>query len=218
MSLAGPAPTGPVVALEGAVVAHGGFPLLAGVTLELAPGTLTILRGPNGAGKTSLLRLLGGLEPLSGGRGVVAGVDLAHGDRRLLRRKVGWVGHEGSFYDDLTAEENLRFAARALGRPGAAVGPALARVGLTARAATAARRLSAGQRRRLGVAWLLVRRAELWLLDEPYAALDDEGRELVGELLVEARAAGVTIVASAHEALAFDGDREVRLAGGRVVG
>ncbi len=206
------------VDLADAVVVRGGFPLLAGVTLSVEAGTLTVLRGPNGAGKTSLLRLLGGLEALSGGHGVVVGVDLGRGDRRQLRRRVGWVGHEGSFYDDLTAAENLRFAARALGRPDGAVAGALDRVGLAPRARTATRRLSAGQRRRLALAWLLVRRAELWLLDEPYGALDDEGRALVDHLVAEATAAGVTVVVSAHEPLARPGPhREVVLAGGRVV-
>ncbi|MGC8499383.1 MAG: heme ABC exporter ATP-binding protein CcmA [Acidimicrobiales bacterium] len=219
MSADGPARAGArAVDLADAVVVRGGFPLLAGVTVSIEVGTLTVLRGPNGAGKTSLLRLLAGLEALSGGRGVVVGVDLARADRRQLRRRVGWVGHEGSFYDDLTAGENLRFAARALGRPDDVVAGALARVGLASRARTTTRRLSAGQRRRLALAWLLVRRAELWLLDEPYGAVDDEGRALVDHLLAEAVAAGVTVVVSAHEPLVRPGPhREVVLAGGRVV-
>ena len=209
----------PVAELEEAVVLTGGFPVLAGVTLVLEPATLTVVVGANGAGKTSLLRLLGGLDPLARGRGVVAGVDLANGDRRLLRRRVGWLGHEGSFYDDLSVEENLRFAARTLRRPLEDVAPALARVGLADRAATAARRLSAGQRRRLALAWLLVRRPELWLLDEPYASLDDAGRALLDELLVDVVAAGATVVASAHDPLrSTQSRRTLTLAGGRVVG
>ena len=106
----------PVVALRGAVVLTNGFPLLSGVDLELAPASLSVLVGANGAGKTSLLRLLGGLAVLSNGEGTVLGVDLARGDRRELRRRVGWLGHEGSLYGDLTVEENLRFCARALER------------------------------------------------------------------------------------------------------
>ena len=209
----------PAAELEEAVVLTGGFPVLAGVTLVLEPATLTVVVGANGAGKTSLLRLLGGLDPLARGRGVVAGVDLANGDRRLLRRRVGWLGHEGSFYDDLSVEENLRFAARALRRPLEDVAPALARVGLADRAATATRRLSAGQRRRLALAWLLVRRPELWLLDEPYASLDDAGRALLDELLVDVVAAGATVVASAHDPLrSTQSRRTLTLAGGRVVG
>ena len=208
----------PVAELEEAVVLTGGFPVLAGVTLTLEPASLTVVVGANGAGKTSLLRLLGGLDPLSRGRGVVAGVDLARGDRRVLRRRVGWLGHEGSFYDDLSVEENLHFACRALNRPLADVGPALARVGLAERAHTTTRRLSAGQRRRLALAWLLVRRPEIWLLDEPYASLDDAGRALLDEILVDVVAAGATVVASAHDPLRTTQTRRtLTLAGGRVV-
>ena len=208
-----------VVELADAVVVSRGFPLLAGVDLSVEAGTLSVIVGANGAGKTSLLRLLAGLEQLAGGRAVVAGVDLARGDRRQLRRRVGWLGHDGSFYDDLSVEENLRFAARALERPTSSVAPALARVGLDARSTTLARRLSAGQRRRLALAWLLVRRAELWLLDEPYASLDDDGRTLLDDLLVDVVASGVTVVASAHDPLRTrQASRTLTMAGGRIVG
>src|ERR1700685_758690 len=107
----------PVVVLRDAVVLADGFPLLSGVTLDLEAGSLTVVTGANGAGKTSLLRLLGGLATLTSGTGVVSGVDLRTGELRQLRRRVGWLGHEGSFYDDLTVKENLTFAAKALGRP-----------------------------------------------------------------------------------------------------
>ena len=207
----------PFIALRGAVVVAGGFPLLSGVDLDVERASLTVLTGPNGAGKTSLLRLLGGLVPLSAGQGHVAGVDLVRGDRRELRRRVGWLGHEGSFYDDLSAKENLTFAARALGRPTDGLDEALARVGLSSRAATPSRSLSAGQRRRLGLAWLVVRRAPLWLLDEPYAALDDDARLLFDDVIDAAVEGGATVVVSAHQALgARRAARTVALAGGRL--
>jgi len=212
--------TSPVVALRDAVVLIGGFPLLSGVDLDLDAGSLTVVTGANGAGKTSLLRLLGGLVTLSSGSGVVSGVDLKSGDLRELRRRVGWLGHEGSFYDDLTAKENLTFAARALGRPTEEFGRVLERVGLTARASTAAKRLSAGQRRRLGLAWLLLRRPETWLLDEPYASLDDEGRTFFDQLIAEVVHVGATVVVSAHDPLRSSTlhPRTLTLAGGLVVG
>jgi heme exporter protein A len=209
----------PVVALHDAVVFAGGFPLLSGVDLELRERTLNVVTGANGAGKTSLLRLLGGLVGLSGGQGLVAGVDLASGDLRQLRRRVGWLGHEGSFYDDLSVLENLTFAARALGRPTEEIAAAVARVGLERRIDTPAKQLSAGQRRRLGLAWLLLRRAELWLLDEPYASLDDQGRTFFDALLADVVVGGATVVVSAHDPLrsAALAPRTLTLAGGRIV-
>lgn len=209
----------PVAVLRGAVALVNGFPLLSGVDLEVAPATLTVLVGANGAGKTSLLRLLAGLIGLSGGEASVLGVDLAWGDRRLLRRRVGWLGHEGSFYDDLTVAQNLTFAARALERPTQDLDVVLARMGLESRRDTTTNQLSAGQRRRLGLAWLVLRRPELWLLDEPYASLDDEGRTFFDELLGEVVAHGATVLVSAHDALRSPTlrPRTLLMAGGRIV-
>jgi heme ABC exporter ATP-binding subunit CcmA len=210
----------PVVELRDAVVLISGFPLLSGVNLELAPRSLTVVTGANGAGKTSLLRLLGGLVTLSSGYGVVSGIDLKTGDLRELRRRVGWLGHEGSFYDDLTVQENLTFAAKALERPITEIAGVLERVGLSSRSATPAKQLSAGQRRRLGLAWLLLRRPETWLLDEPYASLDDEGRTFFDQLIGDVVDAGATVVFSAHDPLRSSSltPRTLTLAGGLVVG
>jgi heme exporter protein A len=150
----------------------------------------------------------------------VLGVNLVGGDRRLLRRRVGWLGHEGSFYDDLTVRENLTFAAKALERPLDDLGSVLERMGLASRVDTTTKELSAGQRRRLGLAWLLLRRPELWLLDEPYASLDDEGRTFFDELLGDVVTSGATVVVSAHDPLrsARLRPRTLQMAGGRIVG
>jgi heme ABC exporter ATP-binding subunit CcmA len=211
--------TSPAVDLREAVVMSGSFPLLAGLTFCAQPGTFVVLRGGNGAGKTSALRLLGGLERLNGGSGRVLDIDLSSGDRRGLRRRVGWMGHEGSFYEDLTVRENLEFAARSLGRPVEEIDPALERVGLGHRRSTPTRQLSAGQRRRLALGWILVRRPELWLLDEPHAALDRSARDLVDQLVLEALSVGVTVVVSAHDQLdaRLVPDQVLVLSGGRVV-
>jgi heme ABC exporter ATP-binding subunit CcmA len=207
-----------VVELHDAVVLVGGFPLLAGVNLDIERATLSVITGANGAGKTSLLRLLGGLVPLSSGTGSASGVDLKSGDLRELRRRVGWLGHEGSFYDDLKVRENLSFAAKALGRPTDDITRVLERVGLSSRADTQAKRLSAGQRRRLGLAWLLLRRPEMWLLDEPYATLDDEGRTFFDQLIGDVVASGASVIVSAHDPLRSEAlaPRTITLAGGLV--
>lgn len=205
--------------LENAVVTLAGYPLLSGVDLDIEERSVVVLTGPNGAGKTSLLRLLAGLETLARGEGNVLGFDLLRGDRRQLRREVGWIGHEGSFYNELTVRDNLVFAARSLGRPIDDIPVALQRTGLVERTNTLAKRLSAGQRRRLGLAWLLVRRPSLWILDEPYASLDENGRDFLNGLITEVIRQGATVVLSAHDPLrnaTFD-VRQVRMEGGRIV-
>jgi len=202
------------------VVTNGGFPLLAGATLQIDDREVTVLTGDNGAGKTSVLRVLAGLSPVTSGRAIVLGVDLMTTDRRLLRRRVGWLGHEGSFYDDLTVKENLTFAAGMADRPTDAIASALDRVGLTSRQSTRTQQLSAGQRRRLGLAWLLIRRPALWLLDEPYASLDARGRDFLDDLLRDVVAAGAGVVVSSHDPLGHDrfATRTVEMAGGRILG
>ncbi len=210
---------GLVVELRDVVVLASGFPLLSGVDLEIEAGTLNVLTGTNGAGKTSLLRLLAGLVAPSSGEGVVAGVDLVTGDLRQLRRRVGWLGHEGSFYNELSVRENLRFCCAALSRPLEEIDKVCERVGLDARLDTTTKQLSAGQRRRLALAWLLLRRAQLWLLDEPYASLDDQGRIFFDALLADVVAAGASVVLSAHDPLRRESlsPRQILLRGGRVV-
>jgi ABC-type multidrug transport system ATPase subunit len=156
---------------------------------------------------------------------MVLGHDLSL-DRRSVRLLVGYLGHETFLYEELTVEENLRFALRASGSgaPEAArqADAAMARLGLVGRLAnTPVGKLSAGQRRRTAIAVVVGRRPRLWLLDEPHAGLDAEARALLDEIVVEARAGGATLVLSSHELAASGGsplaDRVVHLAGGRVV-
>jgi heme ABC exporter ATP-binding subunit CcmA len=208
----------PVVQLRGAVTLLGRFPALAGIDLEVAAGEIVLLRGPNGAGKTTLLRLCAGLLPLARGEGRVLGLDLA--DRpsaRALRRRVGLLGHATGLYDELTVVDNVRFWGRACGAAAADIDGALAACGLDGRLADlTVARLSAGQRRRTSLACLLARRPELWLLDEPHAGLDHDGRDLLDGLVATAVAGGATVLLASHElerAEALAG-RVVHLAGG----
>jgi heme ABC exporter ATP-binding subunit CcmA len=212
------------VQLRSVVALVGRFPALAGIDLDVAPGEVVLLRGPNGAGKTSVLRACAGLLAIVSGEASVLGHDLRR-DRRSVRRHVGMLGHAGFLYDDLTAEENVRFVARASERAdahtgaGARTGPVLARLGLGGRLRDVpVARLSAGQRRRVSIAALVVRRSRLWLLDEPHAGLDAEGRELLDELVREAVGAGATVLFTSHEGdrAAALADRAVSMSGGRV--
>lgn len=199
------------VRLRSVVAVVGRFPVLAGADLDAAPGEVVLLQGANGAGKTSLLRACAGLVPIVSGEASVLGHDLRR-ERCSVRRRVGLLGHAGFLYDDLTAEENVRFAARAVGDEGADVAGTLARLGLAGRLeGVPVARLSAGQRRRVSIATLVVRRPALWLLDEPHAGLDADGRELLDGLVGEAVREGGTVIFTSHE-----GDRATGLAG-RVV-
>ncbi len=209
----------PAVVFIEAVVLAGRFPLLSGLSLEVATGEVVHLRGANGAGKTSLLRACAGLLPIASGRAEVLGHDLLV-DRVSLRRAVGLLGHAGFHYEELSVRDNLRFALRASRAPLERAGPALERLGLTGRLLdTPVGACSAGQRRRLALAVLVARAPRLWLLDEPHAGLDAEARATVDALVAEARVGGATVLLASHELerAAAIADRSVEIAGGRVV-
>ena len=187
------------IRLTRAVVLLGRFPALAGADLLVERGEIVHLAGPNGAGKSTLLRTCAGLHNLAEGSGEILGHDLAK-DRKALRRRVGLLGHTGFLYDDLTVEENVRFAVKAAGVDVSEAEAALARLGLDGRLRdVAVGRLSAGQRRRTALASLVARRPELWLLDEPHAGLDADGRDLVDQLITDASRGGATVVFASHE-------------------
>lgn len=208
-----------VVRFRSAVALLGRFPALAGVDLDVRDGEIVLVQGANGAGKTTLLRACAGLVQVVSGQAEVLGHDLRR-DRRTVRRSIGLLGHAGTLYDDLTVEDNVRFAVRAGGGDLGAIGAALTRLGLDGRLrATAVARLSAGQRRRVAVAALVARSPALWLLDEPHAGLDAEGRDLLDGLVRSAVAGGATVVLASHEAEragALAG-RTVVIGGGRVL-
>jgi heme ABC exporter ATP-binding subunit CcmA len=177
----------------------GRFPALAGVDLDVDRCRIVLLRGANGAGKTTLLRALAGLVPIASGEANVLGVDLRV-DPRAVRTRVGLLAHGTGLYDELTVADNLRFWTRAARATLADADAAMARLGLDGRVRDGpVGRLSTGQRRRTSFACLLARRPELWLLDEPHAGLDKEGRDIVDELVRDATRAGATVILSSHE-------------------
>jgi ABC-type multidrug transport system ATPase subunit len=184
----------------------GRFPALAGVDLDVQSGEIVLLTGANGAGKTTLLRLCAGLLPLRSGSAEVLGVDLAV-DRRSMRRSLALVGHETFCYDDLNVRENIRFAARAAGGSAA-----------DADAAVTHGRLSQGQRRRVALAIALARNPKLLLLDEPHAGLDEQSREVLGDIVRAAPGEGRTVLLASHELDVARqlATREVRIAAGQM--
>ena len=188
-----------VIDLKGVVAVLGSFPALAGVDLSVARGEIVLLQGPNGAGKTSLLRVCAGLLPIERGSGTILGIDVAS-QREDIRSRVGFLGHANGLYLDLTVTQNMKFWAATVGASDAEVDAAMARMRVDGRLAhVRTAQLSAGQRRRTALASLIVRRAEIWLLDEPHAGLDAAGRDEIDHVLREAVSAGATVVLASHE-------------------
>ncbi len=188
-----------VVHLRDAVCVLGRFPALAGATLDVDAGEIVLLQGPNGAGKSTLLRLCAGLLPLQSGRAEVLDCDLST-DARAVRRRVALLGHGVGLYEELTVADNVAFWTAAAKTDRGEIDAAIARVGLAGRLAhVEVARLSAGQRRRAALAVLLTRHAEVWLLDEPHAGLDAQGRDLVDRLVATAADAGVTVLIASHD-------------------
>jgi len=212
-------PYDPVIALRHAVVLLGRFPALAGADLTVNRGEVVLVSGPNGAGKTTLLRLCAGLSRLDDGTAHVLGHDVMT-DRRAVRRAVGYLGHASGLYDDLTVADNVSFWAQAAGASKADATAAMHRLQLDGRLSDVpVALLSAGQRRRTGLAILLAQRPRLWLLDEPHAALDKAARDTLDQIISQAAAGGAAVIIASHDheragALAH---RTLTLAGGHFV-
>jgi heme ABC exporter ATP-binding subunit CcmA len=187
------------ISLDDAVAVLGGFPVLAGASLTIETGQIVLLRGPNGSGKTSLLRLCAGLLPIERGSGRVFGLDLAT-QRDAIRPRVGLLGHRNGLYGELTVVENVAFWGSTVAATSSEIAASMERLGVADRLADVpVHKLSAGQKRRTALACLVARRAELWLLDEPHAGLDADGRDELDAVLRQAVASGATVVVASHE-------------------
>jgi ABC-type multidrug transport system ATPase subunit len=139
------------------------------------------------------------LLPIERGSGRVLGIDLV-AQRDEVRSRVGLLGHSNGLYLDLTVEQNIRFWASMVNATEDEIVRAMSLMRIDGRLSSVkAARLSAGQRRRCALASLIVRRAEIWLLDEPHAGLDAQGRDELDSVLRHAVSAGATIVLASHE-------------------
>jgi heme exporter protein A len=169
--------------------------LFGGLDLRLCPGQLALVTGANGSGKTTLLRALAGLSAPTAGRATWRGGDVMRMPPEA-RAEIAYHGHLEGLSKHLTVTENLRFY-RALWRSRVPIEPLLGELNLQAAASLQARQLSAGQRRRLGLATLRFRPARLWILDEPATNLDEAGRSIaVRWLEAHLHGGGLAVVAT----------------------
>ena len=213
-------PTGAIVA-DGVTRRFGPRWVLRGVSLTVSTGEVVALLGANGSGKSTLLRILATLLRAHGGRALVGGCDTASAADEV-RSTVGFLAHAPGLYEDLSARENLAFAAAMLGsdtKGPHGIDAQLERVGLAAAATSRVRGFSAGMQRRLALARLLMARPRVLLLDEPYSNLDTDGIALMNGVLRDVTAGGGAALVVLHETAPAEGllDRMVRIVDGRIV-
>lgn len=171
---------------------RGGIPVLAGLSFVLEPGRALILRGPNGAGKTTLLRTIAGLQPAH--EGTISGAE----------ERVAYAGHADGIKAMLSVRENLMFWARVFG--GAKVDAAMDAYALHPLASRLAGTLSAGQKRRLGLARLMVTGCPIWVLDEPTVSLDTDAVALFAQVVGAHLAGGGAALIATHIDLGLDAE------------
>ena len=192
---------------------------LRAVTLEVDPGEVVGVVGHNGSGKSTLLRVISTALRPSVGDGWVYGHHLVR-DAVEVRRHIGFLAHSPGLYEDLTATENLIFAARMLGISEAGIGAVLDRVGLGHARDERVRGFSAGMQRRLALGRLILGSPRLLLLDEPYNNFDPQGIELVNEVIEDGRRAGGSAFVVLHDQRQGEGvlDRVIELSRGAIIG
>lgn len=188
------------VSIEASQVArrYGRRWALSGVTLHVPAATAVMVAGRNGAGKSTLLRVLATAIRPDHGTVTVGGFDVVR-HREDVRKLTALLSHQNYLYDSLTARENLAVVADHLRVSRDRVLPLLEQVGLASRADDVISTFSAGMRKRLSFARVLVQSPRLVLLDEPYGALDPPGFDLVDSVIAGLKASGATILMATHQ-------------------
>lgn len=193
------APDAPLLQARSLGFCRNEEPVFGPLDFSLAPAQALLVLGGNGSGKTTLLRVLAGLLAATTGEVDLMGRPV---DRSHLARGSAYLGHLHGHKADLGALENLAFSQAIQGGGDGNIEAALAEVGLAGHEDTPARRLSAGQNKRLALARLRLQSASLWLLDEPYANLDLDGIALVNRLIQAHVAGGGSVLLTTHGAYA----------------
>jgi heme exporter protein A len=200
-----------MLSVSGVHLWRGDRHVLQGVSFEGNAGKCVLLTGKNGAGKTTLIRAIAGLLDPEEGQVFWRGAP-ARERRDEFHTELAYLGHEPPLKGDLSARENLKYSIgirRAV--TAAEIDAALARTGASAFADRAVRMLSAGQRRRVALAGVLLSNAVLWLLDEPTTNLDADGQQLVRDLIAEHLVRQGIVVAAVHHSLPLPPEQLVTL-------
>ncbi len=190
----------PIIKVENIAFERNDQQLFTPVDLALCAGDALHLQGPNGSGKTTLFQLLAGLLQPSQGCIHYCGQSIEK-SRYDYRANLLYIGHQSAVKSMLTAEENLRWLSPSKTTPNQ-ISQALQRVGLKSRDHAQCHQLSAGQQRRVALARLITTDAKLWFLDEPFAALDKQGVELIETLMQSHLQQGGAVLFSSHQDLA----------------
>ncbi|PYQ26828.1 MAG: heme ABC exporter ATP-binding protein CcmA [Acidobacteria bacterium] len=190
---------------------------LAGVSFQVPEASVMMVNGHNGAGKSTLLRILGTAILPDGGSASVAGFDVVK-QRQDVRKLTAILSHQNYLYESLTARENLQVVADHLGKSRGGIDALLAQVALDARANDLVSTFSAGMRKRLSFARVLLQEPRVVLLDEPYGALDPPGFDLIDAVIRDLKSRGTTILMATHqvERAARLCDAVITLEGGRI--
>ena len=181
-----------ILTVSNLTVARGGVAILAGINFVMVSGTALVVRGPNGSGKTSLLRTIAGLQPQMSGQ--ITGAE----DR------IAYSAHSDGLKAAMSVAENLEFWSSVFGGP--SIQPALNAFNLNSLASRRAGHLSAGQKRRLGLARLMVTERPLWVLDEPTVSLDAVSVSIFISALESHLANGGMVLISTHIDLGLDAE------------
>lgn len=191
---------------------RGGRAVFSGLSFSLSAGAVLALTGRNGSGKTTLLRALALLGQTDAGI-ISWGGTPVRADRDAWRARIAWLGHLDGLKGDLTATENIAVAGRLRGQAVAdsRIAEALAAFDLAARAHRPVRTLSAGLRRRVALARVVASEADVWLLDEPFNALDAPAQAALRSVLSRHMASGGIAIAATHVPLNLDGAQVLEL-------